>query len=407
MSSLRVLRWLRLAYLGSALAASACGWKVDPSGADVSVAAGGINTCALAGGKVWCWGGNEFGQVGINTSGSGAYVSTPQQIGLTNAQSVAVGVGAACAVANGALWCWGYDQVGALGTASPTSVLAPTRMPSLTSGVQAVAVGSASACAVTSSGLACWGKNTHGELGNGTTTDSRTPVGVPALTSAVQSVSVGYGFACAVANAKAWCWGYNASGQLGNGTTTDSATPVQVASLSTGVRAIAAGGRHACALVTDGVKCWGYNRMGELGNGSITDSSVPVAVKWVKNTDSVQQLAVGDSHTCAVVNGAAVCWGENAYAQLGRNAQSPQPGDGGTVYTLTSNVSQVAAGRAHACAARDGGVWCWGARWFASPCTCTGEACTAQGCGAQSSNAGVLGTGSTTGSVAPVHVFDP
>jgi alpha-tubulin suppressor-like RCC1 family protein len=51
-----------------------------------------------------------------------------------------------------------------------------------------------------------------------------------------------------------------------------------VTGLATSVQAIAAGGAHTCALVGGGARCWGSNGSGQLGNNSTTDSHVPVQV---------------------------------------------------------------------------------------------------------------------------------
>jgi Regulator of chromosome condensation (RCC1) repeat len=70
----------------------------------------------------------------------------------------------------------------------------------------------------------------------------------------------------------------NFYGELGNGTTTDSLTPVAVKHLSNAV-AIAVGDSHSCALLGNGkVKCSGLNEDGELGNGTTATSLTPVTV---------------------------------------------------------------------------------------------------------------------------------
>ena len=80
--------------------------------------------------------------------------------------------------------------------------------------------------------------------------------------------------------------------------------------LTSGVTAISAGGAHVCAIVNGAAMCWGSNTTyGQLGNNSLTNSDVPVQVTGL--TSNVSSISAGDSHTCAVVNGAVKCWGYN------------------------------------------------------------------------------------------------
>ena len=45
--------------------------------------------------------------------------------------------------------------------------------------------------------------------------------------------------------------------------------PVRATGLVSGVTAVSAGGSHACAVVQGAAKCWGYNVGGALGDGSM------------------------------------------------------------------------------------------------------------------------------------------
>ena len=94
-----------------------------------SISVGGYSTCAVAGGKAYCWGLNEFGELGNNTvvnqtapvavDSTGVLagkvitaISTGAQI-TGNTQHPAFGH--TCAVAGGAPVCWGANQYGQLG----------------------------------------------------------------------------------------------------------------------------------------------------------------------------------------------------------------------------------------------------------------------------------------------------
>ena len=152
----------------------------------------------------------------------------------------------------------------------------PEPVVGLSSGVAAIAASGAHTCALTDAGsVLCWGNNGVGALGDGTTTDHFTPGPVTGLSSDVAAIAA----TCALTTAGGvLCWGYNGYGQVGDGTTTNRYTPVAVTGLGSGVTAVAAGGSHTCALTTaGGVLCWGNNAYGQLG---IDPGWTPVEVVW-------------------------------------------------------------------------------------------------------------------------------
>ena len=84
---------------------------------------------------------------------------------------------------------------------------------------------------------------------------------------------------------------------------------MQVSGLTEGVTAISAGEFHSCAVVNGAAKCWGFNKVGQLGDGNPDDSGVAVQVEGL--TSNVTTISAGRAHSCAVVGGAAMCWGGN------------------------------------------------------------------------------------------------
>jgi alpha-tubulin suppressor-like RCC1 family protein len=327
-----------------------------------AISAGPTSTCALSGAVAQCWGPNQNGQLGNDStvlqSNTPVYV-----VGTEPIQSVAVGGDVDCALVNGGVECWGGGYYGELGNNTTSASRLAVQVSGLTNSLQSIAAGREQTCAIVNGGAQCWGGNDSGQLGTGSTTSSPVPAHVSSLTSSVLGVAAGYDATCANWGGKAMCWGKNTYGQLGNNTTTSSDVPVQVSGLTSGVGGVVAGSQHSCAVASGGVRCWGWNLFGALGNNSTVSASVPVQVSGL--TSGVQALAseAGALHTCAIVNGAAQCWGANGNGQLGNNTTSAAATPV-QVVGLTSGVLAVTVGSAHSCALVNGGVQCWGYNAF-------------------------------------------
>ena len=275
-------------------------------GGAASVSLGDFYSCAVTkAGRAACWGTNDFGQLGDGTTKSRIRPTAVK--GLENVTALSAGGTSACAVAGGAVSCWGDDQK------------TPLPVPGLESGVVAVSVGDVFSCAVTDAGaVKCWGFNDEG-IGNETTNDSATPLVVSGLESGATAVSVGANHACALTEAGGIkCWGWNGDGELGDGSRWHSRTPVDVRGLQTGVTAMDVDSFHACAVLdTGGVRCWGYNLSGEIGLSPMHDhSTTPVAIEDAPS--GITRLAAGHMLSCVVTDAGAVhCWGNNEMGQLG------------------------------------------------------------------------------------------
>ena len=149
---------------------------------------GGTHTCGVTpSSETWCWGDNAAGQLGSGVAGgwtgdpvrvAGGHSFAMIAIGTTTNNS---GRSFSCGIDfGGKAWCWGQNDKGQLGDATTTDRLEPT--PIISSEVfVAIDAGDRFACAMTiDRRVFCWGTNTGGELGTGVAGGfSMVPVQVP------------------------------------------------------------------------------------------------------------------------------------------------------------------------------------------------------------------------------------
>jgi alpha-tubulin suppressor-like RCC1 family protein len=198
-----------------------------------------------------------------------------------------------------------------------------------------------------------------------------------ALLQGIRSVEVGYYHSCALlTNSQVRCWGYNSNGQLGNNDDDDATTAVVVRNgADTGplrnVVQLALGDYHTCALLESRqVRCWGYGTYGQIGNGETDDVALPTVVENVAGTGPLQsaiRISAESDGACALLaNRQLRCWGEDDYGQLGNGlpeAASDLPvvvkGVGGN--GVLSDIAGLGGGYDNNCAwTRSGQGRCWG-----------------------------------------------
>src|SRR5581483_8712894 len=138
----------------------------------------------------------------------------------------------------------------------------------------------------------------------------------------------------------------------------------------TSVQSVAAGGAHTCAIHLEPpteklVVCWGNNTFGQMGIGQVNSDSFQVVPSEVFNEtgddflDDVIAVVAGATHTCVITGDHRVdCWGDNTTGQVG--GTDPAPATLPRRVDGLSAATRISAGLAYTCALTNGDVYCWG-----------------------------------------------
>ncbi len=321
-----------------------------------AVAVGGMHSCSVSrAGTLFCWGGNERGQLG--TAGSRALTAAVVEL-PGSVSRVALGLLHSCTIgSDDVVVCWGANDRGQLGDGTRDARPASARVPGLADALQ-VAVGSGHSCALQRGGrVLCWGANDRGQLGIGHRADREAPsfvLGGHGFTA----LAAGWNHSCALqSDGAAYCWGEGGEGQLGDGDDRSRSRPVRVRG-GHHFTSVAAGRAHSCGTISSGaVLCWGDNRSGQAGDPRSRQVHDPEAVSGV--SDAVKVVA-GSLHSCALTSrGEALCWGQNRYGQLGDGTTSDRAS--AAPVAGAPKFVDIAASAAHSCGVTRGGdVYCWG-----------------------------------------------
>lgn len=341
---------------------------ITPGAKIIDIAIGSYNTCVLtdeASGNAYCWGLNNYGQLG---NGDTTNRPTPIKVsGFDNARIISISIGEqhTCAlvssdtmVGSSNAYCWGLNNYGQLGNnpiadngnifqSQPPytyNKLVPTLVSSNIIFSSIMAGGWGHSCAITSVGkIYCWGNNDFGQIGRdgGSNALSRsipTEISGGGIFSSLSKVNGSVQYNCALGtDKKIYCWGHNGYGQLGSAI---NASPNEWTSFryqyglnqalsDKSIISVAEGGYHACALDDKGkVYCWGgvpiparwYKvYVGQLGSNNIDNGSVSaIEVQDLLLNKDIKSISSGDYHSCSVDSDSKVyCWGDNKYGQLG------------------------------------------------------------------------------------------
>jgi len=328
-----------------------------PDHAVTDLRASTSNTCAVAGGTLYCW--------GLLADGSTATI--PMRVPDSAAgifRAVSGGAGARCATETaGTVVCWGSNDRGELAQGDRVSRTTPTRV-ALPGSTHAVAGRFDSFCTRLDDGrLECWGQNDEGQMGQSDpegSSDALEPVRVEMATDWTD-VDTGQGHTCGIRGSGAlYCWGRNTDGELGQGT--GASIQIRTPTLVPGTQdwtSVVAGQNHTCGLRSPGrLYCFGNGSDGQLGISPRTSTDVPVQVD---DATDYRVVSTDTFHGCGIRGaGTLWCWGRNAEGQLGTGDTKDR--DTPTQIGLDVDWADVTVGRFHTCARRtDGTAWCTGA----------------------------------------------
>jgi len=191
----------------------------------------GFLACAIdTSTNVWCWGYGNYGALGNGYQDNSEFavpvVLSSGGAQLTGVTDMSVSYDHVCATkSDGTAWCWGYNNYGQIGQGNSSTqyYLFPTQVQGLYTDTVNVSVGYGFSCAATTDySVYCWGTNSYGDLGNGLTTgiatqpvvvapqDGGTAFGGAQIARVQVSAYYGEGSVCAItlSGGDLWCWGY-------------------------------------------------------------------------------------------------------------------------------------------------------------------------------------------------------
>jgi alpha-tubulin suppressor-like RCC1 family protein len=390
-----------LGFAGAALVA-----KSADSVAFVSVTAGADHVCALSDrSEAYCWGSNEFGQLGNGTADAVPQLTPVRVRTDVKFTVVAAGFNHTCGLErDGTAWCWGANDTAQLGDGTtknaPASTPTPTRVRTDVK-FKMIGPGGGHTCAVSVDGVGyCWGGNWHGQLGAGDRDGDAAAPCCYRLPRAIrtdlrfQAAVAGGINSCAVAtDGKAYCWGSPQEGRLGTGAadaankSADKTVPTMVVG-DARFAVVAPRAWHTCGLSTSRAAfCWG---------GDMFQMKSPVPVR-VELFDQVLTITTGTIHDCALARGgSAYCWGTNTDGELGdgttHDAATPQR------VSIDRRFMSIAAG-GNIFVDKPGEVSTWG---FTCGVTVEGSVM----CWGDNRH-GALGNGSTNRALTPTPIANP
>jgi alpha-tubulin suppressor-like RCC1 family protein len=317
-------------------------------------------SCLLAhNNSLWCWGRNDFGQVGDGTKEER---KKPVKI-LDDVENVEL-AGSHCAIKKSKeLFCWGENEFdGAVGNGSMKNEPFPVK---ISNSVETLRVDpeSTNTCILsTKKELLCWRSNNYFQLMDGTQEKALVPkvLSVPFHVDDVFSGNANT--ICARSGLKFYCWGNGFYGQFANGLPQPKPGEIQQIAPNKPIVSVVGIDKGLCYLFDGGgVSCAGWNKYGQLGTGNQEPKE---NLEELLPLPPVKTLAPGSYFLCALsTEGDVYCWGDNTFHQTGVEGVDIQTSP--VKVPGVSKVISLGVGPHGSCALTEPGeLICWGAPWY-------------------------------------------
>jgi len=147
-----------------------------------AIAAGNNYTCGItqlngSQSSVLCWGLNTYGQLGVGDKllHKTIVYNLNNTFDSTNLNNVTAGENHSCFLRGNETYCWGNNNYSQVGNSGVSDVSSPVRVGNISPEVlfASIEAGKNHSCGVKANGnLVCWGRNNYYQLGNGTNIDS-------------------------------------------------------------------------------------------------------------------------------------------------------------------------------------------------------------------------------------------
>lgn len=366
------------------------------------VVTGDMHSCAMAeNGKVFCWGHNQYGQLG-NDSFKNSLGPVSVKLPIP-AKDIVSGAFHVCAILKSdELYCWGSNSYGQGGDPSLNDLPLPqkVRTPATTT---KLALGKEHSCAETSDqNIYCWGRNQFSQLGSstGSNTFSAPPQKISLDTLITNNIkpefpllqiTAGNDFNCITDKiGRLYCWGGYNSSILSSPLLFPATAPTNTSTV------VYPSDSSTDSYVRNFFSTQGFNKVATNGRVIMTDYSPrnsrfpsinTMAVCWERNVRSlvktvgcpsrydeentpnefpyasfglsqIVNISLSGSRGCAVVQTTASttglkCWGYNYESKTSVETAT-------TVFEIVNPITVSVSG-GHTCAL-DGNkkIWCWG-----------------------------------------------